>query len=393
MSEVGRQPTISTQAPAKPERSGRILRPPTWKGFMVRRMVDLVVSLPFLIAAVLVPFQALNIDTKNARLLESLHLNGSDPVGELHPSVVGIIPRVIAAVLPDAHAELLLAVLGALLAGALLRILMTTLWQEYTSAPATAVMVGALALSPMFAFLAVTNFSVMLALALFTYGVRGALRLATWNDTESGFRTGLALLLAALSDPLALVCAAVLAMAAPLLQHARDHLPGAKRANVTVMLFPLAAAVMMWMLFELIFYDAPGWIYRFSATLQGGEDRFMYLVDMAQRPGGLVIFGPFLAAVLLTLILRHRAVPLGAFLVMLVITASFVVGLITLADSGVTFVVTMILGILLFPRPRSALASVAVSCVVLALLVGAWWGSLDNPLLSDVINTTVSAWQ
>lgn len=369
--------------------SSRVIQPLVTRRFARGRMLEVLISVPYLVVALMVPYQQLSIETKNALLVASMDTSTVASAGELDPTVVGIIPQAIAFLLPTAQAELILAILGCLLAGRLLRLLGYSLWQEHTSPVNTVVLVGALAVSPALFFLAVTNFSVMLAVTLFAYGVRGALRLAIWNDTSAGFGAGFALLMAVLSDPIAILCALMLAIAAPLLEHAREDIPGAKRANVTIMLFPLTAALVMWGLSELIFYRAYGAVERFLSTLTGAEDRFMSLVDLAQRPAGLIIFGPLMAAILLTFALRHRAVPLGAALVMLVITGSFVVGLITLADSGITFVLTLIMGILLFPRPTARWASAVQGGVLVLLVAAAWWGSWDNARMQELFQAVV----
>lgn len=374
------------QEPGIPQNgeSTRIIQPLVTRRFVRGRMLDVLTAVPYLLVALMVPYQQLSIETKNALLVASMDTTTAS-AGELEPTVVGIIPQAIALILPSAQAELILAILGCLLTGRLLGILGYSLWQEHTNPTNMLVLVGALALSPALLFLAVTNFSVMLAVTLFAYGVRGALRLATWNDTSAGFGAGFALLMAVLSDPIAILCALMLALAAPLLKHAREEIRGAKRANVTIMLFPLVAALVMWGLSELIFYRAYGAVERFLSTLTGVQDRVVSLVELAQRPAGLIVFGPLLAAIFLTFALRHRAVPLGAALVMLVISGSYVVGLITPADSGITLVLTLIMGILLFPRPASWGASLVQGAVLISLVAAAWWGSWDNPRMQEVL--------
>lgn len=364
---------------------GRVLRPTTASSFWIRRVIDLAVALPFLVVSLLVTQESLSFETKNSRLVASVASPELYEDGELHPRVAGLLPRLITMALPADHAVVLLGVLGALLAGFLTHLLWVTLWQEYLPHATNAILILALVASPAFLYLVVTNFPVILALTLFTSAVRGALRLAMWNDTQAGFWTGVALLLAGLSDPLALLCAAVLAIALPLLPHAREDFPGAKRANITVILFPLGSVAVIWILFELIFYGVGTWWVRFDAVGSGADARMMALVDLFQRPAGLLILSPFIAAMVLTVVLRHYAVPLGAGLVLVAVTGSYVAGLITASDTGSTFVVTMILAIVFFPRPKSLLTTLLMCAVLLGLLAAAWWGAMDNARIAEFV--------
>ncbi|WP_258934952.1 hypothetical protein [Nesterenkonia pannonica] len=79
--------------------------------------------------------------------------------------------------------------LGCLLAGRLLHYLLAALWRESVAVSVTTACLLTIAASPLFAFIALTNFPLILAMTLFAMSVVGAMRMAMWNDTRAGFNS------------------------------------------------------------------------------------------------------------------------------------------------------------------------------------------------------------
>ncbi|WP_258934953.1 hypothetical protein [Nesterenkonia pannonica] len=67
----------------------------------------------------------------------------------------------------------------------------------------------------------------------------------------------------------------------------------------------------------------------YTSFLQGASERASWLVSVAQESAGLVIFGPFLAGLLLWPVLRHGGVPIGSGLVLTVVMGSYILGVIS----------------------------------------------------------------
>lgn len=114
-----------------------------------------------------------------------------------------------------------------------------------------AVLVLSLIAVPALWFEATQNLSGFLALMFLVIALDGFVRFVARNDTIGGFVAGLALAAAFLCDPLALVYAFALGVAAPIFASAqlRDQ-PGGVRATLCVLLFPLAAISAAWAFLE-----------------------------------------------------------------------------------------------------------------------------------------------
>ncbi|WP_146339442.1 hypothetical protein [Nesterenkonia sp. NBAIMH1] len=212
-------PERSTSAPG----DRRIVPARTPRLFLRNRAIDLALASPLILAVLLLNPYTLSTGTINQQLVAQI-LAGGDADGPAQPA--GLIPRVLVTLLPHENAHVILALVGALLGGRLLHYLLAALWRESVAVSVTTACLLTLAASPLFAFIALTNFPLILAMTLFAMSVVGAMRMAMWNDTRAGFNAGATLLLAVLSHPLALVCAAVLAVSMPFLPHARGQHEG-----------------------------------------------------------------------------------------------------------------------------------------------------------------------
>ncbi|WP_146339441.1 hypothetical protein [Nesterenkonia sp. NBAIMH1] len=153
------------------------------------------------------------------------------------------------------------------------------------------------------------------------------------------------------------------------------------------MLFPVIAATMMWVVFEVLFFGLGETWALYTSFLQGAGERAAWLLSVAQEPAGLVIFGPFLAGLLLWPVLRHEGVPLGSGLALTVVMASYILGVISLADTGSTFMVTMIIGIVFFPRPKAAWSKAGMGLIMMMLLAATWWGSWHHEVMHEWLTT------
>lgn len=376
------------------ERDQRLPRTLTWRLFALHRSYELILALPFLALSLIAPIQELSIETRNHLLLEEIGVVAADaatePISHASAQPNGLLPRMIAGLLPEDHALMLLSVFGALLAGRLLFVLFMTLWQDGASYAVTIVILIALGCTPVFAYTAVTDFSMMLALVFFTSGVAGAMRMAVWRDTQAGFRAGFLLLLAGLTDTLATLLAALLAVAVPFLTLARRGYPGLRRAHVSVLLFPLAAALTAWTLYDLRFAGGSDFLDYMVHAISSPEERWAPVVELFSSAAGVIVYASFIAAVLLIPLRWRLAPPLGALVVMLTVLVGNQIGLISTATAGVTYIFTMILGAIMYPRPYTARATIGFTAVMTFSLALVWWGSLHHRLIIDWIVDVVA---
>lgn len=331
------------------------------------------------------------LNTPNQQLID--HLAGIDWtradiawVGEIFPPV----STLIAAVVPGGRTGL--AIVGALIAGIFLQKVLEIMVQRRVPVSTTVILLMALSVNPLFAYTATQNIAAFLGLAFFGLGIADVLRFVVWGNTQAGFRAGMLLMLATLSDLSGLLYVLTAAMAAPFLRLGRGHSPGARRANVTVVVFPTLAAVG-----SLLFLN---WVFTGNTlgtvgtrTLAGSLERWESLPELYSTLNGWLLIAPVLSAWLVALIVRRPGSIIVATLVFVAINIAYVGGLLPTGSAGNTFIVMTLLAISLVPTARSPLTVILIDAVAVLQIVIAWlaafnrtsvleWmNSLGNPLL------------
>jgi len=285
-----------------------------------------------------------------------------------------------------------LAIVGALIAGIFLQKVLEIMVQRRVPVSTTVILLMALSVNPLFAYTATQNIAAFLGLAFFGLGIADVLRFVVWGNTQAGFRAGMLLMLATLSDLSGLLYVLTAAMAAPFLRLGRGHSPGARRANVTVVVFPTLAAVG-----SLLFLN---WVFTGNTlgtvgtrTLAGSLERWESLPELYSTLNGWLLIAPVLSAWLVALIVRRPGSIIVATLVFVAINIAYVGGLLPTGSAGNTFIVMTLLAISLVPTARSPLTVILIDAVAVLQIVIAWlaafnrtsvleWmNSLGNPLL------------
>jgi len=327
---------------------------------------------------------ASTLATPNEQLLDhvaSIDWNRADIswVGDIYPPL----STLIAAIIPGGRVGLGIA--GAIVAGIFLQKMLEIMVQRRFSPWLAGLLILALSANPLFGYTVTENFPAFLGLAFFGLGITDIVRFVAWGNTQSGFRAGIFLMLAVLSDLSGLLYVLAAAATAPFLTLGRKHQPGARGANLIVILYPTVAALAAVMTLNLIFTG------RLVGTvgqglLVGADERFAALGPLFMSPNGLLLVAPVLSAWLVALIVRRPGSILVSTLVFAAILGAFVVGLIPSGSAGNTFILMTMMAIALVPTPRSKLL-VSLMDVVAFLQIGiAWLTAFNRPIVIDWMN-------
>jgi len=291
-------------------------------------------------------------------------------IGDIFPPL----STLLAAVIPGGETGL--AIAGALVAGVFLQKILEIMVQRNFRPGMTTIMMLALAANPLFAYTVTENFAAFLGLAFFGLGIADIVRFVAWGNTQSGFRAGLFLMLATLSDLSGILYVLTAAAAAPFLRLGRRHQQGARGANVLVIVFPTLAAIGSIAILNLIFLHRPlGSTGR--ALIAGTADRFATIPHLFDHPSGWLLIAPVLSAWVVALIVRRPGSILVSTLVFFAILGAFVIGLIPAGSAGNTFILMTLMAIALVPT-RKEMITIVLMDVVAVLQIAIAWGSAFN---------------
>ncbi len=177
------------------------------------------------------------------------------------------LPRAVAVMTGNPAA---LGCLGALLAGVAVQLAVERLRLRSWGMPQAAVLVAGTAATPLFAYVAVTQFSAFLSLLFLSLGLTGLLDFAYNHSTRSGSVAGLSFGLASLCGLGAVAFALTGALAAVLIGRATEGSePALRRATVALLAFPTLAALAGWTFLEWRFTGRAGASYFNSAPSFG----------------------------------------------------------------------------------------------------------------------------
>lgn len=295
-------------------------------------------------------------------------------VGDIFPPL----STLLAAAIPGGRTGL--AIAGALVAGVFLQKLLEIMVQRRFHVTAMTILMLALAANPLFAYTVTENFSAFLGLAFFGLGIADILRFVAWGSTQSGFRAGLLLMLAALSDQSGIVYVLTAAAAAPFLRLGQRHRQGAQGANVLVIVFPTAAALGAIMLLNLIFIGNPlGSVGR--RMISGTAERFAALPQIFAQPTGWFLLASVLSAWLIALIVRQPGSIIVSTLVFAAILGSDVIGLLPAGTAGNTFILMTLMTIALVPTRKGMVPVVLMDVVAVLQIVIAWGSSYNRDIV------------
>lgn len=285
-----------------------------------------------------------------------------------------------------------LSVIGAIAAGFLIQKVAEIIAQRAIPRSTGIILVIALAANPLFVYFALENLPGFLALTFFGLAVADIVRFVTWGSTEAGFRAGILLMLAALSDASGLLYVVIAVLASPFLRPGRVITPGLRAANMLVLAFPTLGAFATIMFLNVLFFGAawPGLdLAEIAAGLSGG---IAELAVLYTTPTGWLVAAPLASAWLVAAIVRRPAtIPVSA-IVFLLLNVAFLLGIFHPGAAGTSFLLLSLLAITLIPGARSITTNVLVD-VVAALQIGiAWAAALGRPIVLDWMQSVADAW-
>lgn len=301
-------------------------------------------------------------------------------VGDIFPPV----STLLAAAIPGGRTGL--AIAGALIAGIFLQKVLEIMVQRRVPVSTTVILLIALSINPLFAYTATQNFAAFLGLAFFGLGIADVLRFVVWGNTQAGFRAGMLLMLATLSDLSGLLYVMTAALAAPFLRLGRTYTPGVRRANVTVVVFPTIAAVSSLMFLTWVFTGSPlGTVG--ARLLDGTAERWVALMGLYATINGLLLVAPVLSAWLVALIVQRPGSILVSTLVFVAINLAYLGGLLPSGSAGNTFIVMTLLAISLIPTAKSLPTIIMIDIVAVIQIVIAWAAAYNRTSVIEWMNS------
>lgn len=278
-----------------------------------------------------------------------------------------------------------LSLAGAVVAAIFLQKLLEIMVQRRFPAPIGVVLLVALSVNPLFAYMVTENFSAFLGLAFFALGISDVARFVSWGNTQSGFRAGLMLMLAVLSDPSAVLYVAAAGVTAPFIRMRRQGQPGARAANLLVIVYPTVAALAAIIILNLIFLGRP--LAGSAATMfDGAAERVAQLAQIFSVPDGWLLLASVASAWLVALVVRRPQAIVISTLVFVAILAAFVLGLMPTGSAGNTFILMTTMAAALIPASRSRGLNAILLAIALLQIAIAWASAFSKPVILEWIN-------
>jgi len=321
-------------------------------------------------------------DTPNADLVASLasidwNRGDAEWLALLYPHV----SIMLAAANP--FGRLGLSLLGALAAGFLLQKVAEIIAQRAIPRSTGIILIVALAANPLFAYFALENLPGFLALTFFGLSLGDVVRFVNWGNTESGFRGGILIMLAAFSDPSGILYAMIIVLASPFLRHGRAAAPGLRAANMLVIAFPTLGAFATIAFLNVLFFGTPWPTSDVEAVLGGIAPGIGALTALYTTPTGWLIAAPLASASLVALIVRRPRTIVVSTIVFLLLNVAFLLGAFHPDAAGVTFLLLTLLAIALIPAARTVATNVLVDLVATLQIAIAWLAALDRPIVLE----------
>jgi len=344
-------------------------------------MLRLAFALPVAVFVLLDQLGPQLAGSPNARLLETVAgiewtRGDAQWLSALYPHVTVLIASA------NPFGRIGIGMMGAIASGFLLQKICEVIAQRSIPRSTGVILVIALAANPLYAYFAAQDLAGFLAITFFGLALADLVRFVNWGNTESGFRAGLLLALAVLSDPTGILFTAVAVLASPFLRHGRPPSRGLRAANMLVIAFPSIGAFVTVTALSLLFFGTSAFD-GVASVLAQAPDRAVELALSYATPTGLLLAAPVVSAWLVAIIVRRLvAIPLS-IVVFLMVNAAFVLGLIGPGSAGMTFTLLTILAITLIPAARTRTQNVLVDLVAVLQIVIAWTAALDRPIVVD----------
>lgn len=251
-----------------------------------------------------------------------------------------------------------LSIIGAIAAGFLLQKVAEIIAQRAIPRSTGIILIIALAANPLFAYFALENLPGFLAITFFGLAIADLVRFVNWGSTESGFRAGILLMVAALSDPSGILYALVAVLASPFLRHGRQSAPGLRAANMLVIAFPTLGAFATIIFLNMLFFGTPWPQEDVASILASIPAGLAALQVLYTTPTGWLIAAPVLSSWLVAAIVRRPAAIPVSTIVFLLVNVAFLLGAFHPGAAGATFTLLTLLAITLIPSARTPTTNV-----------------------------------
>lgn len=349
---------------------------------IARWMLRLGLSAPLVFVALLLSLVPALAGTPNADLVENFDRidwtrGDAEWLALLYPHVSTML------VSANPFGRLGLSLMGAIAAGFLLQKVAEIIAQRAIPRSTGIILIIALAANPLFAYFALENLPGFLALTFFGLALGDIVRFVNWGNTESGFRGGILIMLAAFSDPSGILYALIIVLASPFLRHGRAAAPGLRAANMLVIAFPTLGAFATIAFLNVLFFGAP-WpsvdvIALFSDIGPGASA----LAVLYTTPTGWLIVAPLLSAWLVAIIVRRPRSIVVSTLVFVLLNLAFLLGAFPSGEAGVAFSLLTLFAIALIPAARTVVTNVLVDLVAVLQIAIAWLAAFDRPIVLE----------
>lgn len=275
-----------------------------------------------------------------------------------------------------------LAIAGSLAAGLMLQLVVQSMRRRGFPTFVRLVFILTLGATPVFAYIATTNFEAILGLMFFGLGMIDLVRFVTWANTQAGFRAGILFACAAFSDSTVTFSALVAAIAGTLIIQSR---PGARLANAYVVAFPTLTLFGSLSLLGVAFGAGP--LAMLRGDLSWHPERFEAMIAFFASPAGVVYFAPLLLLVVTSFALRFPGTALIAVLLTASTLLAFVLGLTPPGTAGINYTLMLLLAIAIVPT-LTTLAHTLLTCAVsIVLWAVGWLTTLQWRTLADWVIT------
>jgi len=276
-----------------------------------------------------------------------------------------------------------LSLVGAVAAGFLLQKVAEIIAQRAIPLSTGIILVIALAANPLFAYFALENLPGFLAITFFGLALADLVRFVNWGNTESGFRAGILIMMAALSDPSGILFALVAVLASPFLRHGRAYAPGLRAANVLVIGFPTAGAFATIAVLNVAFFRSPWPGLDLAALAASVPAASRDVVALYSTPEGWLLIAAVASAWLVALIVRRPAAMPVSAIVFLLLNIGMILGMFHPGAAGITFTLLTLLAITLIPAARTPTTNVLVDLVAVLQIVIAWRAAFESDVVLE----------
>jgi hypothetical protein len=324
------------------------------------------------------------LETPNQQLLDriaAIDWNRADMswLGDIFPPLSTLIAAAFAW-----GGRVALSLVGVAAAAIFLQKLLEIMVQRRFPASIGGVLLVALSVNPLFAYTVTENLPAFLGLAFFALGISDVARFVSWGSTQSGFRAGLLLMLAVLCDPSALLYVAAAAATAPFIRLRRQGQPGARAANLLVIVYPTVAALAAIVALNLIFLGRP-LAGAAEHLFDGAGERFAHLGEIFTQPNGWLMLASVGSAWLVALVVRRPQAMVISTLVFAAILGAFVLGLLPTGSAGNTFILMTTMAVALIPASRSRALNTILLLIALLQIAIAWASAFNKPVILEWI--------